>query len=128
MAIFPSVEWFDLYKKAVEKDPEMKCVSQYFNADFLLDFGGKEFLFKVRDGRILKVVEAPTLDDYWEFAIRWPLEDWKKFKQPVPPPMHNDLFAAMYGAGCTFQGDTRVFMGNLKALFRMLAVMRDVQA
>lgn len=128
MADFPSMEWFAFYKKAVDQDSEMKCVGKYFDADFLLDFGGREFLVKVREGKILDVMESRTPDDFWEFAIRWSLDGWKKFSQPIPPPMHTDLFAGMYGSGCTVQGDTRVFMGNLKALFRMLAIMRDVKA
>jgi len=127
MATFPTIEWFELYKKAVEKDSEMKCVGKYFTADFLLDFGGKELLFKVGNGKILDVIESPTMDDPWQFAVRWPLEDWEKFIQPVPPPFHNDLFAGMYQAGCVLQGDTEAFMGNLKGLFRILAVMREVR-
>ena len=128
MATFPTMEWFELYKEAVEKDSEMKIVGKYLTADFVLDFGGKEFMFKVKNGRISDIIETPTMDDPWQFAVRWPLEDWKKFIEPVPSPAHNDLFAGMYQAGCILQGDTEVFMGNLRGLFRLLAVMREVRA
>ncbi len=51
VAEFPSLAWFDLYAKAVESDPEMQYVGKYFDAEFLLDFGGREFLVTVRGGR-----------------------------------------------------------------------------
>jgi hypothetical protein len=128
MTEFPSREWFDLYRNTVEADPEMNYVGKFFDADFLLDVGGREFLMKVREGKIRDVVESPTAMDPWSFAIRWPLDDWKKFIQPVPPPMYTDIFAGMYEAGLVFQGDTKTMMQNIKALFRMLDVMREVRA
>jgi hypothetical protein len=128
MPEFPSREWFDLYSKTVEKDSEMNYVGKFFDADFLLDIGGREFLLKVREGKIRDVIESPTVVDPWSFAIRWPLDDWKKFIQRVPPPMYTDIFAGLYEAGLVFHGDTKVMMQNIKALFRMLDVMRDVEA
>ncbi len=126
MATFATKEWLELYKKAVVEDPEFRCVGKYFTADYVLDFGGKEFLFKVRNGEIVEIIESPTMDDPWQFAIRWQMEGWEKFIQPVPPPGYNDLFAGMYLSGCILHGDTEAFVGNLKALFRILAVMRNV--
>jgi|SRR3979411_362142 hypothetical protein len=128
VAEFPSLAWFDLYAKAVESDPEMQYVGKYFDADFLLDFGGREFLVAVRGGRIRNVAESPTPMDPWQFALRWPLEAWQKFAQPVPPPMYNDVFAGMFEGGLVFHGDTTILMQNIKALFRMLDVMREVKA
>lgn len=127
MPEFPSLEWFDLYRNAVDEDPEMHYVGRFFDADFLLDIGGREFLLKVRDGKIRDTVESPTAMDPWSFALRWSLEDWKQFMAPVPPPMYTDIFAGMYERGLVFHGDTKILMQNIKALFRMLDVMRQVE-
>lgn len=128
VAAFPTLEWFDRYAKAVEADPEMQYVGKFFDADFVLDFGGREFLLAVRSGKIVDVKESPMPSDRWQFAIRWPVEAWQKFIQPVPPPMYNDLFAGMYESGLVFHGDIKVLMQNIKALFRMLDVMREVKS
>jgi hypothetical protein len=128
MAEFPSNEWMDKYREAVSSDQEMNVVGKFFDVDFLLGLGAKECLMQIRKGKISNILENPTPLDAWSFAIRGPEESWKKFIQPVPPPMFNDLFAGVFQGNFKLEGDIKVFMQNIRALYRMLDVMREVKA
>ncbi len=128
MAEFSSAEWMNKYRGAVSGDQEMNVVGKFFDVDFLLGIGAKEYIMQVRKGEISNIVENPTPLDAWSFAIRGPEESWKKFIQPVPPPMFNDIFAGVFHGNFKLEGDIKVFMQNIRALFRMLDVMREVKA
>ncbi len=128
MAEFSSAEWMNKYRGAVGDDQEMNVVGKFFDVDFLLGIGAKEYLMQVRKGKVSNIVENPTPLDAWRFAIRGPEESWKKFIQPVPPPMFNDIFAGVFHGNFKLEGDIKVFMQNIRALFRMLDVMREVKA
>ena len=128
MTEFPSIEWMDKYREAVSDDQEMKVVGKFFDADFLLGLGAKEYIMQVRKGKISNTLENPSPLDVWSFAIRGPEESWKKFIQPVPPPMFNDIFAGVFQGNFKLEGDIKVFMQNIRALYRMLDVMREVKA
>ena len=128
MAEFSSADWMNKYRGAVSADQEMNVVGKFFDVDFLLGIGAKEYIMQVRKGKISNIVENPTPLDAWSFAIRGPEESWKKFIQPVPPPMFNDIFAGVFHGNFKLEGDIKVFMQNIRALFRMLDVMREVKA
>ena len=128
MAEFPSNEWMDKYREAVSSDQEMNVVGKFFDADFLLGLGAKEYIMQVRKGKISNTLENPSPFDAWSFAIRGPEESWKQFIQPVPPPMFNDLFAGVFQGNFKLEGDIKVFMQNIRALYRMLDIMREVEA
>ena len=128
MAEFPSTEWISKYRETVSVDQEMNVVGKFFDIDFLLGIGAKEYLMQVRKGKISEILENPTPLDTWSFAIRGPEESWKKFIQHVPPPLFNDIFAGVFHGNFKLEGDIKVFMQNIRALFRMLDVMREVEA
>jgi hypothetical protein len=128
MAEFPSTEWMNKYREAVSSDQEMNVVGRFFDADFLLGLGAKEYIMQVRKGKISNTLENPSPLDVWSFAIRGSEESWKKFIQAVPPPMFNDIFAGVFQGNFKLEGDIKVFMQNIRALYRMLDVMREVKA
>ena len=53
---------------------------------------------------------------------------WAYFSQPVPPPMYNDIWAMAHPLHnhLTIEGNTLPFWQNLRALTRMLSLMRAI--
>jgi hypothetical protein len=127
MAAFDSV-WMNAWEDAVNRDPTVKVIGHYFNTDFLLQFGEKEYLVSVRNGEIERITDSLTIDTPWTFALRGPVESWEKFIQRTPPPMYNDIWAMAHPlhGRLRMEGDVKVLWQNLRALTWMLDRMREV--
>ncbi len=128
MAEFDS-EWMNAWQDEVNNDPALTVFGKYFTANFLLSFGDKEYLVVVRDGRIERITDNLSADTPWLFGLRGPRESWEKFIQQVPPPMYNDIWAMAHPlhGSLRVDGDIKVLWQNMRALFWMLASMRQIR-
>ena len=54
--------------------------------------------------------------------------EMREFAEPIPPPMYNDIWAMAHPlhGKLRIEGDTMIFWQNLRALFWMLAIMRQI--
>ena len=127
MAEFDS-QWMNAWQDEVNNDPALAVFGRYFTDNFLLGFGDKEYLVSVREGRIERVTDNLSADTPWTFGLRGPRESWEKFIQQVPPPMYNDIWAMAHPLHkqLVIEGNTLPFWQNLRALTRMLSLMRQV--
>ena len=57
----PTAEWMRAYQKAVNSDPEMGVVGDWFSTDFKISFEGVDFLISVREGKIVENRAEPAL-------------------------------------------------------------------
>ena len=124
MSDMPSLAWMERYRDAVNADPEMAVIGEWFSVDFKLSFGGADFLLSVRAGRIVEVVPDPRFDRPAAFTLRAPMPVWNKFINPDPPPLYHDFFAMLMRID-DFQldGDTLATMQNARALHRMMNIL-----
>ena len=84
---------------------------------------------KVDKGRIADIVAEPRLDVRAEFGFRAPVEVWRKFLSPNPPPLFHDFFAMLMRVPeFVLEGDSLVAMQNARALHRMMNIMRETGA
>lgn len=128
MAEFDS-QWMNAWQDEVNNDPALSVFGKYFTTNFLLGFGDKEYHVSVREGRIERITDNLSADTPWKFGLRGPRESWEKFIQQVPPPMYNDIWAMAHPLHGQLQvdGDLKVLWQNMRALFWMLALMRQVR-
>ena len=128
MAKFDS-QWMNAWQDEVNNDPALAVFGRYFTENFLLGFGDKEYLVSVREGRIERITDNLSADTPWTFGLRGPRESWEKFIQQVPPPMYNDIWAMAHPlhGSLSVDGDIKAVWQNMRALFWMLADMRQVR-
>jgi hypothetical protein len=127
MSEFPSLDWIKAFQKIVNADEELSAIGRWYTTSFLFEAGETRYVFKVEGGKLAQVIPAPRFDETWSFALRAPLEHWKKFIQPLPPPLFNELFAMLMRVPeFKLEGNTLVAMQNIRALQRFMALMRTV--
>jgi hypothetical protein len=123
------IEWIEKWARRVNEDRVLKVIGRFFTANFVIGIEEQDYLIVVREGRVQAVSDGLTTNMMgWQFALRAPASSWSKFAEPVPPPMYNDIWAMAHPlhGKLRIEGDTKVFWQNLRALFWMLALMRQV--
>ena len=83
----------------------------------------------MRGGKIARISEGLTPNDMgFDFALRAPSSAWAKFAMQIPPPMFNDIWAMAHPLHkqLIIDGNTLPFWQNMRALTRMLSLMREV--
>jgi hypothetical protein len=129
MGGYPGMGWFNRYRERVNADPELKVIGDWFTTTFALTFGESRYALKVDKGQIVDVIEAPRLDVRAPFGFRAPVEVWRKFLSPNPPPLFHDFFAMLMRVPeFVLEGDGLIAMQNARALHRMMNIMRDTGA
>lgn len=129
MSDFPGASWFDRYVKRVNADPEMGVIGDWLSTTFTLTFGDSRHALVVDKGRIVNVIAAPRFDVRAPFGFRAPVEVWRKFLSPNPPPLYHDFFAMLMRVPeFTIDGDSLIAMQNARALHRMMNIMRETGA
>jgi hypothetical protein len=126
---YPGAAWLARYRERVNSDPELKVIGDWFTTSFTLTFGHVRHALKVDKGRIVDIVTAPRLDVRTLFGFRAPVEVWRKFLNPDPPPLFHDFFAMLMRVPeFVLEGDALVAMQNARALHRMMNIMRETGA
>jgi hypothetical protein len=73
-------------------------------------------------------VAQPRIDARAAFGFRAPLEVWRKFLSPKPPPLYHDFFAMLMRIPeFVIEGDSLIAMQHARALHRMMNLMRDME-
>lgn len=126
---YPGADWLNRYRERVNADPELDVIGQWFTTTFTLTFGDMRYAVKVDKGRIVDIIAQPRLDVRSAFGLRSPVEVWKKFLSPDPPPLFHDFFAMLMRVPeFVLEGDSLVAMQNARALHRMMNIMRETGA
>ena len=123
------LEWVERWARTVNDDRILPVIGRFFNGKFLLGIDEKEFLIEMHGGKVQRISEGLTPNDLgYDFGLRAPSSAWSKFAQEVPPPMFNDIWAMAHPLHrqLTIEGNTLPFWQNLRALTRMLSLMREV--
>jgi hypothetical protein len=129
MTDFPGASWFDRYAKRVNADPEMGVIGDWLSTTFTLTFGETRHALVVDKGRIVNIIASPRFDVRAPFGFRAPVDVWRKFLSPNPPPLYHDFFAMLMRVPeFTIEGDSLIAMQNARALHRMMNIMRETGA
>src|SRR6266511_4071155 len=129
MAEFPQLPWVEAFAERVNGDPEMQLVGKWFTTSISLSFGDARYVLRIERGRIGEIVPSPRIDARAEFGFRAPMDVWRKFLSPTPPPLYHDFFAMLMRVPeFMIEGDGLVAMQNARALHRMMNLMRGTEA
>lgn len=129
MSDFPGASWFDRYRARVNADPEMGVIGDWLSTTFTLTFGDARHALVVDKGKIVNIIAAPRFDVRAPFGFRAPVEVWRKFLSPNPPPLYHDFFAMLMRVPeFVIEGDSLIAMQNARALHRMMNIMRETGA
>lgn len=123
------LEWIERWARCVNDDRILPVIGRFFTNRFLLGVDEAEFLVEVRGGRIVRISEGLVANDFgFDFGLKAPSSAWTKFSQKVPPPMFNDIWAMAHPLHkqLSIVGNQLPFWQNLRALTRMLSLMREV--
>jgi hypothetical protein len=100
------LEWVERWARCVNDDRILPVIGRFFNNRFVLGVDETEFLIEVRGGKIARISEGLTPNDLgFDFALRAPSSAWAKF---------------------VIDGNQLPFWQNMRALTRMLSLMRQV--
>lgn len=129
MSEFPGASWFDRYRARVNADPEMGVIGDWLSTTFTLTFGDARHALVVDKGKIVNIIAAPRFDVRAPFGFRAPVDVWRKFLSPNPPPLYHDFFAMLMRVPeFVIEGDSLIAMQNARALHRMMNIMRETGA
>ncbi|HEY7231333.1 MAG TPA: hypothetical protein VH558_13260 [Pseudolabrys sp.] len=129
MKEYPGLTWFTRYRERVNADPELKVIGEWFTTTFTLSFGDRRYALKIERGCIVDIIDSPKFDVRTLFGFRAPVEVWRKFLSPDPPPLFHDFFAMLMRVPeFVLEGDGLVAMQNARALHRMMNIMRETGA
>ena len=123
------LEWIERWARTVNDDRILPVIGKFFTNRFVLGVDDTDFLVEVRNGKITRISEGLTPNDMgFDFALRAASSAWQKFSQPIPPPMFNDIWAMAHPLhrNLTIDGNQLPFWQNVRALTRMLSLMREV--
>ena len=124
----PSLAWMQTYRDAVNTDPEMSVIGDWFTENFKISFEGTDFLISVRAGKIVEIEENPRFDRPTAFSLRAPMSVWNKFISPNPPPLYHDFFAMLMRVDdFVLDGNTLATMQNARALHRMMNILKQME-
>ena len=86
----------------------------------------EKILIRMHKGKIEQIKDNPgPLDDY-QFSIIASAETWRKFSQPVPPPMYHGIWSTTFQSDMKLEGDILVLMQNLRCVTRHLELLKKV--
>jgi hypothetical protein len=123
---YPGSAWLARYRERVNQDVELGVIGDWFTTTFGLTFGDQRYALRVEKGRIADIIAAPRLDVRMSFGFRAPIEVWRKFLSPDPPPLYHDFFAMLMRVPeFVLEGDSLAAMQNARALHRMMNLMRE---
>ncbi len=126
MSDFPSASWLARYKDRVNADVELAVIGEWLTTTLALTFGESRYAIELIRGKIVSIVASPRLDVRIAFGFRAPLEVWRKFLSPNPPPLFHDFFAMLMRVpDFVLEGDSLVAMQNARALHRLMNIMRE---
>lgn len=129
MSDFPGTSWLDRYRARVNADPEMAVIGDWLSTTFTLTFGDARHALIVDKGKIVNMIASPRFDVRAPFGFRAPVEVWRKFLSPNPPPLYHDFFAMLMRVPeFVIEGDSLIAMQNARALHRMMNIMRETGA
>jgi hypothetical protein len=125
MQDFPEVSWMERYSERVNADAEMAMIGGWFSTSLAFSFGERRYVVRLERGKIADINAAPRIDSRAAFGFRAPMEVWRKFVSPQPPPLYHDFFAMLMRVPeFVLEGDSLVAMQNARALQRMMNLMR----
>ena len=78
--------------------------------------------------KLVEIIQSPRVDVRCYFGLRASPEIWARYLRQSPEPPYQNMFAMLMRVpGFVLEGDTLVAMQNVRALSRVMNVMRTAE-
>ena len=115
------------FRVGINNDAEFKLVGRDMTVNMVIEVGGDQRLFKVREGEVRAIGRMVPMTDPVDLYIKGAYEFWNNLLSPVPPPRFQNLYAAMHAGNCEIAGNSELYNAYFPAINRMINVMRELQ-
>jgi pimeloyl-ACP methyl ester carboxylesterase len=115
---------FERLAELVNGDETLVRRGRFLTTTFLLEADDVSWLVRVVEGRIERVERGPFLMRAWSFAIRASRGAWERFREAVPAPGYQDVFAMTRIGAARVEGDLQPLMTHLRYFQEVLAAPR----
>jgi len=113
-------------RKGINSDPEFQLASRYMTQDIHFAADDADCIVRVRDGVVTEIKLNPFLEP-WSYSIEGPIDSWRKFLQPVPPPFYNEIYSCIEARTLKLVGNLEAAAAHFWALTRMMDIFRELQ-
>lgn len=93
----------------------------------VFDVDGDGVRLALEDGAVQDVRERFRFSS-WDVALRWDADTWDRYRDPDPPPFHQDLRSVWIAEGLRIEGDQSLalrYWPAMKYLSRTVATRWD---
>lgn len=94
------------------------------NLDMLLQFGQVPAIVRVRNGRVLEILEMAVPLQSSDFSIKGTETGWQKFWEQIPQAGWHDILALNKRKEFTIEGNLQPLMAHLQFIKDLLASTR----
>ena len=96
--------------------------------DMLVQFDDVPVIVRIRDGRVVEIVEKGVSLQSWDFAVKGSAEGWSQFWLATPPAGWHDLLALNKRRAFIIEGHLHPLMAHLQFIKDLLASPREAVA
>ena len=111
----------------INNDREFKLVGRDMTLNLVIDVGGEQRLFKLRDGEVRTIGQLVPMAESVDVYIKGAREFWKHLLSPVPPTRFQNLYAAVHAGNCEITGNHELYNAYFAAINRMIDLLRELQ-
>ncbi len=115
----------DRMAAALAASAHLGRIGALFSETVLLDVEGTEFYLTFEKGRLVAIVEGPSLKTPWRFGLRVKHDALQKFWEKVPRPGYHDIFGLVKYGHARIDGDILVLVKNLRFFKEFIALGRN---
>ncbi len=94
------------------------------HADMLLEFGDVRAIVRIRDGRVVEIVDRSVPLQSWDFAVKGSELGWIKFWHAMPEAGWHDILALNKRREFSIEGNLQPLMAHLQFIKDLLASAR----
>lgn len=115
---------FETMAAALAETPHLMRLGRLFSETVLIEVGTQQVLLTFEKGRIVELLEGPTLKTPWRFAFRASKDAMAEFWAAVPRPGYHDVFGLVKYAHGRIDGDILILVKNLRFFKEFMALGR----
>lgn len=103
-----------LLQDAVNADPALIRRGRLVTGTLRIDVGDEQWFLDIVAGRIESASTGPRIMPTTRLVLSASPEEWEQFWRQDPRPGHHDVMALFRRRTLTMNGDTHLFMSNLR--------------
>lgn len=113
-------------RTALNEDSEFRLQARYWDGALQLQFGEDIHVLRLEGGEVASIDAEPLAGDRAEVIIRAPKSEWFELLQPIPKPLYQEFYPALWHHEFEMEGDDDYIWPYYSALRRCGEILRIV--